>query len=179
MELKQHVQKLLGKAKLMVSGDDIDVSSEDAQKRIISGFHKLISRVYPNLRMLRGITYAENNIAKCLAHSQEGLFGNDVTSLAESEQDVLAFIDSNKRSGVRTTLKKLMEKFERKPYGWYYAAILCTLANLCARGKVEVRADSNLLKDKDLESALLNTRGYENVVLEPQVEIYRIPGSNP
>ena len=62
--------------------------------------------------------------------------------LAESEQELLAFIQSAiNRSGVRTTLKTLLEKFERKPYGWNYASVLCTLANLCARGKVEVRAD--------------------------------------
>jgi hypothetical protein len=31
---------------------------------------------------------------------------------------------------VRTTVKSLIERFERKNYGWYYAAILCNLALL-------------------------------------------------
>jgi len=48
--------------------------------------------------------------------------------------------------------------------------VLCTLANLCARGKVEVRADGNLLEEDELERALRNTHGHGNVVLEPQVE---------
>lgn len=169
-ELQQRVQSLMGKAKLFVAGADIEIGSEDAQTRVLRGFHELISRAYPNLRMLRGITYTENDIAKCLKHSQQGLFGNDATSLAESEQELLAFIQSNNRGGVRTTLKNLLEKFERKPYGWYYAAVLCTLANLCARGKVEVRADGNLLEEDELERALRNTHGHGNVVLEPQVE---------
>jgi len=169
-ELLQRVQGLMSKAKLFVAGADIDIGSEDAQTRVLRGFHELISRAYPNLRMLRGITYTENDITKCLKHSQHGLFGNDVTSLAESEQELLAFIQSNNRGGVRTTLKNLLEKFERKPYGWYYAAVLCTLANLCARGKVEVRADGNLLEEDELERALRNTHGHGNVVLEPQVE---------
>jgi hypothetical protein len=169
-ELQQRVQSLMGKAKLFVAGADIEIGSEDAQTRVLRGFHELISRAYPNLRMLRGITYTENDIAKCLKHSQQGLFGNDATSLAESEQELLAFIQSNNRGGVRTTLKNLLEKFERKPYGWYYAAVLCTLANLCARGKVEVRADGNLLEEDELERALRNNHGHGNVVLEPQVE---------
>ena len=134
------------------------------------GFHELIARTYPNLRMLRGITYTEADIGNYLRHSKDGLFGGDATSLAEAEQEMLAFIQSNSRGGVRTTLKSLIEKFERKPYGWYYAAIQCTLAKLCARGKVEVRADSNLLEEDALERALRNTHGYTNVVLEPQVE---------
>lgn len=169
-ELKQRVQAGIGKARLFVAGADIEIGSEDAQTRVLRGFHELITRAYPNLRMLRGITYTENDIANYLKHSQQGLFGNDATSLAESEQEILAYIQSNNRGGVRTTLKNLLEKFERKPYGWYYAAVLCTLAKLCARGKIEVRADGNLLEEDELERALRNSHGHGNVVLEPQVE---------
>src|SRR5690606_18884698 len=56
-ELQQRVQSLMGKAKLFVAGADIEIGSEDAQTRVLRGFHELISRAYPNLRMLRGITY--------------------------------------------------------------------------------------------------------------------------
>jgi len=169
-QLKDLVGALLGKAKLLVAGGDVEISSEDPESRITRGFHELIGRAYPNLRMLRGITVTEADVGNYLRHSKDGLFGGDVTNLAESEQELLSFIQSNSRGGVRTTLKSLIEKFERKPYGWYYAAILCNLANLCARGKLEVRADGNLLEDDELERALLNTHGYNNVVLEPTVE---------
>jgi hypothetical protein len=169
-ELQERVKRLFGKAKLFISGTEIEIGGEDAQNRITSGFHELIAKAYPNLRMLRGIAYTEDDIGKCLKHSEEGLFGGDVTTLAESEQEMLAAIQTNNQVGVRTTLKALVEKFERKPYGWYYAAILCTLAKLCARGKVEVRVDSNLLEDDDLERALRNSHNHGNVVLDPQVE---------
>ncbi len=169
-ELQQRVRSLAGKSKLFVAGVDIEIGSEDAQTRVVRGFHDLIARAYSNLRMLRGITYTENDIAKCLGYAQQSLFGNDTTSLSEAEQELLAFIQSNNRGGVRTTLKNLLEKFERRPYGWYYAAVLCTLASLCARGKVEVRADGNLLEAEELEQALRNSHGHGNLVLEPQIE---------
>ena len=169
-DLQQRIKILLGKARLFVAGNDIEIGGEDPQTRIILGFYELLVRAYPNLRMLRGITYTENDIVKCITHSQEGLFGSDATAMAESEQEMLAFIRSNNRDNVRTTLKKLLEHFERKPYGWYYAAVLCTLAKLCARGKVEVRTDSNILEEDDLVRALRNTHSHANVVLEPQVD---------
>lgn len=169
-ELQQRVQGLLGNAKLFVAGAEIEIGSGDAQTRLLRGFDELISRAYPNLRMLRGITYTEDMIKPILSNKDGTLFGNDATSLAESEQELLAYIQSNNRSGVRTTLKSLLERFERKPYGWYYAAILCILSNLCARGKVEIRTDGNLLEEDDLERALRNTHGHGNMVLEPQVE---------
>ncbi|NIV35626.1 MAG: hypothetical protein GWN58_41090, partial [Anaerolineae bacterium] len=58
----------------------------------------------------------------------------------------------------------------RRPYGWYLAAIQCVLAKLCGQGKVEVRADGNLLEDQPLERALKNTHGFPNVILEPQID---------
>ncbi len=98
------------------------------------------------------------------------LLGNDATSLTEAEQELLAFIQTNARGGVRTTVKSLLERFERKNYGWYYGAILCNLALLCARGKVEVRQDSNPLEGDHLERALRNTGAHASLILEPQIE---------
>ena len=169
-DIKQRVKQLLSKAKLIVAGGDVEITSEDAQSRIMKAFFDLISRTYPNLRMLRGVDFKEDMIRTILEDKNGTLLGTDTTSLAESEQELLAFIQSNGRGGVRTTLKGLLEKFERKPYGWYFAAVLCTLANLCARGKVEIRVDGNLLEEDELERALRNTHGHGNVVLEPQVE---------
>jgi len=169
-DLQQLVHRLLGKARLYVSGAEIEISGDDPQSRINRGFSELVMRVYPNLRMLQGITYREDQIRSILRDRQGTLEGTGVTSLIESEQEMLAFIQSNNRGGVRTTLKALLEKMERKPYGWYYAAILCILAKLCARGKIEVRTDGNILEDDDLERALRNTHGQGNVVLEPQVD---------
>ncbi|WP_413699285.1 hypothetical protein ACLKMH_17545 [Psychromonas sp. KJ10-10] len=83
---------------------------------------------------------------------------------------MLSFIQSNNRSGLRTTVKSLLEKFESKPNGWSYAAILCNLASLCAGGKVEVRESTNLLDDKELVRALRNMATHGNLILDPQVE---------
>jgi hypothetical protein len=170
VEIENRLQQLLGQAKLIINSGDVEVSGEDAQTRIVRGFHQLVEYSYPNLRMLRGVAYNEGDVGNYLRHSQEGLLGNDATNLTEPEQELLAFVQSNARGGVRTTLKSLLERFERKPYGWYYAAILCHVALLCARGKLELRSDSNVLEDDALERALRNTHGHANVVLEPQVE---------
>lgn len=169
-DLQEQVRGLLGKAKLYISGTEYEGGGEDAQNRIFTAFRELITKTYPNLRMLRGISYTENAIGNYLKHSQEGLLGGDVMTLEESEQEILAAIQSNSRIGVRTTLKSLVDKFERKPYGWPYPAILCTLAKLCVRGKVEARMDGNLLEDDALENALRNSRNQSNVIFDPQVE---------
>lgn len=168
-EIEQRVQTLLGQAKLFVDGAILEIGSENAQLRITQGFHELITRTYPNLRMLRA-PYSESDIPTLISTAQEGLFGTDATTLEESEREVLAFIQSNNRTGVRTTVKSVLDKFSRKPYGWYYAAILCTLAKLYARGKIEARQDSNLLEKTAMARALVNTNLQHQIVLEPQIE---------
>ena len=169
-ELHQQVSNLLRSAGLFVAGSKLDIGVGDAQTRIMEGFQELVIRTYPNLKMLPGINYVENDIARILNRSGDGLYGDDATLLTEPENELLAHIIRNEDLGVRTTLKNLLEKFERKPNGWPYAAILCTMAKLCARGKVEAMADSNSLDGDKLEQALRNTRLHGNVVLVLQLE---------
>ncbi|HMY01037.1 MAG TPA: BREX system P-loop protein BrxC, partial [Agitococcus sp.] len=153
-----------------INGGDIDISSTDGQSRIISGFHQLIEYTYTNLSMLRSINYSENDIGKYLNKAKDGLLANDVAPLTEAEQEILAFIKANQRNGGRTTIKAVIDKFERKNYGWYYAAILCNLALLASRGKIELRSDGNLLEDAAIERALRNTQSQNNVIIDPQIE---------
>jgi hypothetical protein len=168
-QLKSLVSKLMGQAVYFVGGQELELSGEDGQNKVINAFHELIKQTYPNLKMLRGLQYTEAEVANILTQGQQGLFGGEDV-LPESLQEMLSTIQSNHRGGIRTTVKSLIEKFERKPYGWSYAANLCSLAHLCARGKVEVREATNLVDDEDLVRALRNSNTHGNLILDPQVE---------
>ncbi len=170
VETKELVKNLMGKARFYVSGSETELGGTDAQNKIFKGFQELILRVYKNLKMLRGITYTENDISKYLNNAKGSLFETDALSLEESEQEVLSTIQNNNQTGVRTKLKDLIEKFEKKPYGWDYPAVLCTIAKLSVRGKIEIKIDSTLLEESELEKALRNTHGHANVILEPQID---------
>jgi len=169
--IKTLVGRLISEAKLFVNGSELDNIREgsDPRTRVVSAFHEQIRLAYPNLRMLRGVAYTEADIGRYL-RATGTLISDEEQQLNEAEMEVLSFIKSNQTAGVRTTLKSLIEHFQRKPYGWYLAAILCTVAKLCARTKVEVRSDSNVLEDDELVRALKNTHAQSNIVLEPQVE---------
>jgi len=169
-ELQTKAKELLGRAKCIINLKPLEDSSSDPQTKIIKGFYDLLRRTYPNLNMLGGIKYTENDITTCLTPQGATLFGDDEKLMSEAEQEMLSFIQGNSRNGLRTTLKTLLERFEKKPYGWYFPAILCVLAKLCAREKIEVRSDSNILEEKDLEKALRNTAGHNNVILDPQID---------
>ena len=169
-ELRQRVDGLMGKAKMIISGSDVEVGGSDPVGRINTGFADLIKRTYPNLKMLRGREYKETEIAQFLKLGEGELFGDDEKCLSEPESEILGKIKITGSKGLRMVLKTLLSDFNRKPYGWSDNATLCNLAKLCARGKVEVKSDSNILDNSELEQALRNTRGYGNIIIEPQVD---------
>jgi hypothetical protein len=168
-QLKTLTSKLVGTAKYFVAGQELELSGEDGQGKIIRAFGELIKHTYPNLKMLRSAQYNEAQISDILTQAEQGLFGEEA-QLPEPQQEMLSFIQSNSRGGIRTTVKTLLQKFESKPYGWSFAAVLCTLAHLCGRAKVEVRESTNLLDDAALARALRNTASHGNLILDPQVE---------
>jgi hypothetical protein len=163
--VQDRARELVGKARFFVAGEPVEIAGEDPKTRIVKGFNELVVRTYPNLRMLKNTKYDENDIRKHLDISKDSLVSE---ALSEPENEILAFIQSNKRVGTRTTLKSVEENFSRKPYGWYLAAVQCVAAMLLGRGKIEAKVDSNSLDGAELEHALKNTYGFANVILDPQ-----------
>lgn len=169
-ELRHALEESLAKAKLFVGEKEQVSSSEDAVSRINNAFQSLILRAFPNLMMLKNIAYTEKDVVPSFKKAKDGLFASDDNLLSEPELEMLSFINTNKRNAIRTTIKSVIEKFEIKPYGWYFAAILCNLAYLAGKGKIELKIDSNSLEDKDIEKSFLNTAQHPNIVIEPQID---------
>jgi hypothetical protein len=169
-QLQIQAQELVKRAKIIVSGEEAAISSQEPKTRVIQGFELLIARVYPNLRMLYNRSYKEEDIDRYIEITKGSLLGSDALALSEAEGEVLSIIQANKRAGIRTTIKTLVDSLAKRPYGWYLAAIQCVLALLAGKSKIEARADANLLEGHDLARALKNTHGFPNVVLEPQME---------
>ena len=168
-ELRARLEELTGQADLLVSGNPVkDLPSSEARSRLQRGFETLVETVYHNLKMLYRASYSEDQIGSIL-NATPGLFSVE-DAFGEPEQEMLAYIQGQSQSGQRSTLKSVVETFEKRPYGWYLAAIQCVLARLCASGKVEARENSTLLEGRDLEKSLRNTRNFANVFLTPQVE---------
>lgn len=167
-EISANARELLGKSRMFVAGTEVESSSEEVSTRIAAGFERLVENVYSNLRLLQGIIYTEGQVSAILNEPVDSLLETDVSSMSEAETEMLSSIQRDVNKGVRTTLKSLVESFERGTYGWSLAAIQCILAKLCRRGKIEARSDGTVLEGKTLEDALKNTRNSGNVILEPQ-----------
>ena len=169
-DLTARARTLVAEAQMFVRGEELDLRGEDPYALVKRAFQTLVDKVYTNLPMLRGVTYAEADIGRFLRQGSEGALISGGGNLTEAEQEVLNFAQANNRTGVRTTVKAIVERFEAKPYGWPNAAILCTVASLFAHGKLEARSESVPLEGDALERALKNSHALANIVLDLQVE---------
>ena len=168
-DLELRLRKLMAEARMFVRGDELDIGGEEPQDRIVKGFQGLVDKVYVNLPMLRGVTYAEADILKA-ATPESGLFGNNGEGLTEAEQDVLNYVQSQANNGVKVSVKYLTERFGGKPYGWPTTTILCLAASLSGKGKLEARSDGTVLERAELAKALNNSHALANILLTPQTE---------
>lgn len=169
-DLTAKCRAMLSEAALIVRGETLDIRAEDPQVRIERAFQTLVDKIYTNLPMLQGVDYKESDIAAALHRGNDGMFAEVGTSLTEPEQEVLNFAQLNARQGLRTTAKIVIERFEKKPYGWSVWAILSMVARLVSRGKVEAKLDGAVLETADLEKRLRNTINYPNLVLDLQLD---------
>jgi len=169
-QLQIQAQELVRNAKIIVSGEEAQINSQEPKTRILKGFEMLVSKVYPNLRMLYGRSYKEEDIDRYIEITKGSLLGSDALALSEAEGEMLSIIQGNKRAGTRTTIKNLVDTLSRRPYGWYLSAIQCMLALIAGKSKIEARSDANILEGSDLARVLKNTHGFSNVILEPQAE---------
>lgn len=163
-QIRKQLESDLTNANYIAEGTVLDASGSDAKSLIIKAFQKLILRVYSNLKMLDGRQYDQKQISGYI-NKDDGLFAGDTATMTEPEQAIESFIILQQNQGQRVTVHELITRFEKKPYGWYFDAIVCILAKLYARGRVEVKRDGKPLEGNDLAEALLNTRQHGNLLL--------------
>lgn len=168
-DLLTRLRSLMSEARMFVRGTELEVGGEDPQDRLMKGFQTLIDKVYTNLPMLRNAIFTEADLGKA-GRIDGGLFGNEGSGLTEAEQELLNHAQSQMKLGVKVSAKTLVEKFGGKPYGWPAVAVLCLIASLVARGKLEARADSALLEGDALVQGLRNSHALGNILLSPQIE---------
>ena len=168
-DLETRLRVLLREARLFVRGDELEIYGDNEQERLVKAFQTLVDKVYVNLPMLRGIAFAEADIAKA-ANPSSSLFGFASEGLSEPEQEVLNQVLTLGRKGLKASVKLLDEHFTIKPYGWPTVATLCIVAKLSAKGKLEARSDGTVLQGSSLAQALRNSNVLGNILLTPQVE---------
>ena len=164
-DLETRIREALSNADFFLRGETLEITPIDPRSRVFSAFQYLVSYTYPNLKMLeRGLD--EKKLQRILTDRDgSGLFDPEET-LSEAEKELMSYLQRKKHEADRVTVKSVIDDFGRPPYGWWQAGSLCVLAKLVARGKVDIKRDSDYLDSAGILAALKNTREHGNAVVE-------------
>jgi hypothetical protein len=166
--LLAQLKEMIGDARVFLNGSELtNIGSRDPKTKVVTGVQQLIKMIYPKLDMLP-TAFTENHIVNIIA-SQDSLLFTD--ELHEIEVEILNRVQRNKANHERTTIKNLLDFFNSRPYGWYQAAVLCIIAKLYKRNKINLKQDSNPLDDKATLDALQKNNQYSNTIIELEEEI--------
>jgi hypothetical protein len=167
-ELIERLRQSVGKAQLIINAAEIPSSSQDAATRVSDGFQELVSRIYANLGLLGGKVHPEQQVAAAVQNDQ-GLFSaGNLSILTSPGTEMESWIMAQAGLGEQVTLRKIVDRFESKPYGWDLGSIEVVLGWLVGSGKVALSVDANPVARTDAAALIRNTGKHQHLVVAPQ-----------
>jgi hypothetical protein len=166
-EIVERLRTAVGASALIHNAGVLDVTATDAQNRINDGFGKVIAATYTNLSMLGGKTFSEQSLPG-LVNPADGIFSEADSILDVPAGDLLGHLEMRGKRHEMVTMKKLIERYTTKPYGWDQWSIAAVVAHLAGQTKIEIQVDGKTLARTEIVGSLRNTQRYPNLIVAPQ-----------
>ena len=162
---KELIEKLKYKfenASIYYNGSNLPKNTTDVRKLIENAFNEVIPAIYTNINMLN-TDYDEKDI-NIIIDSANDLYGKDESVLDPATNEVYSFLKRAKASSESITIQNLIQRYTKKPYGWYQAAIQCIIAKLFARDFITITLNGTIQDSQSLKSTLINSRNFHAIV---------------
>lgn len=167
-ELAARIKTAVGQAMLIHDTVEIPSSSSVAEARIADGMNVLVTKTFPQLDLLGGKTFPEADVVKYVQpdDSALGMVGGELEGPADEiyKMGVLA----KDKLGEQVTVKKIVDQFQARPYGWDYGSILCTIAYLYGAGKITIELDNVLRKRTEVPQDLRTAPRHATLIVRKQ-----------
>ena len=167
-ELIERLRQAVGKAHMIINAAEITSGSQDAVTRVADGFQELVNRTYTNLGLLGGKVYSEQQVAGAVQNDHALFPAGSLSALSSPGTEMESWIISQTKLGEQVTVKKIVDRFESKPYGWDLGSIEVVLGWLVGNGKVAITINANPVVRTEAASSIRNTGRHQHTVVAPQ-----------
>ena len=132
-DAKVFLQDAFRNADIYVNGDKAEIGSKDVSVRLNDAFNRLVSTVYHKLPYIE-VAHNYDDIRRLFEKSgQQQMELGDVKQVnSHALADVLGFISSDSRGYSKTSMKAILDRFMKAPYGfveddveWIVAKLFC------------------------------------------------------
>ena len=144
-------------ADIYVNGDKAQIGAKDVSARINDALGRLVSTVYHKLSYIDA-AMGEANIRALFSSSKQqtlSLEGGQEANV-NAMRDVLDFIATNSASHMKTSMKSLMDRFMKAPYGFVEDDVEWLVAKLFKNGDIAftVNGSSVTMLNKNAEEII-------------------------
>ena len=167
-ELIDKLKLKFEEADIYHNGKTLTKTTTDIRKLIEAIFNEIIPTIYVHISMLN-MDYTEQQIDTIIDNAND-LFGGTDDALDPASQDIYTYIKRSESSSKSIMIQDIIQKYTKRPYGWYQAGILCVLANLFARELITITLNGTILSAKDVKTTLKNSREFK-AILKPATQI--------
>lgn len=132
------LEQSLRNADIYTNGDKLQIAAKDISARINEAIGKLVNTTFYKLSYIDK-AMGEAHISVVLKgsnYSQISLEGTNQTPNRLALNDVLDFISMNSRSHAKTSMKSIMERFTKHPYGFIEDDVQWLVAKLFKDGDI-------------------------------------------
>ncbi len=154
---KLFLQEAMKEALIYVNGDRAQIGAKDVNSRINDALGRLISTVYHKLSYI-DTAMNEANIRALFKSTEQQSFtledGREAN--AHAIHDVLSFIATNTNMHIKTSMKSIMDRFMKAPYGFIEEDVEYLVAKLFKDGDISFTVNG--------ESVTLINRKQEEII---------------
>jgi hypothetical protein len=154
---KLFLKEALQEATIYVNGDVARISSKDVTNRIHEAIGRLVQTVYHKLSYI-DTAMGEAEIRKLFRSTNQMSLGleDGAESNTHALDDVQAFIATNSRNHMKTSMKTVKDRFMKAPYGFVEDDVHWLVARLFKRGDLAFTVNG--------ESVTLNNKSEEDIL---------------
>lgn len=138
------LEEALKNAAIYVNGDKLVPSSKDIKSRINEAMGKLVAQIYHKISYI-DTPMTESDIRGLLHNNSQQImldgYGNTSPN-ALALNDVLEYISTNTGRHTKTSMKSLLDRFTRSPYGFIEADVQWLVTKLFRTGDISFYVNS-------------------------------------
>lgn len=136
---KLFLQESMKNAAIYVNGDRAQIGVKEVSSRINEALGRLVSTVYHKLSYINAVMNEANIRALFKSSNQQSftLEGGQEAN-AHAIHDVLSFIASNSSMHIKTSMKSIMDRFMKAPYGFVEDDVEWLVAKLFKNGDISL-----------------------------------------
>ena len=146
--IKIFLESAIKDSVIYVKGDKVDISEKNVESRIDEAMGKLVDKVYNKLNYM-DFAPDKSDINNALGEEYQVTFASNESKCMNAVNDLGRYISDQSKLRNNITLKNLLQRYNKAPYGFINLDIQWIVATLFAQKRISLKINSDEISLKE------------------------------